>query len=546
MSDTVQLFKDMGPAKLTMIAAVAVTIVAAFIILSLRLSNPAVVPLFSGLNPDDSSKIAAKLENMGVFYELRAGGAQIMVPRDKVLSVRMGMAENGLPSGGANIGYEIFDKSEGIGASSFVNNVNMLRALEGELARTITAFNQVETARVHLVMPKEDLFSKKKSEPSASVVLKMRGNQPLEPPQIAAISHLVATAVPGLSVKKITIVDTQGRPFKKGATDGDDSGMAASTNEEYRVQVERRMKNVIEDLLSRSVGVGRVEAQVSAEIDFDREVTDSEIFDPDGQVARSIQTVEERENASDGAGGGNVSAANNLPSGQATTNGNSSASNTERVDEITNFEVSKTVKKHIKESGTVKRMSVAVLVDGTYAIDPATEEPAYTARTPEELKQLENLVKSAVGFNEARGDTVSVINMQFSNEIQGAEKQDTFSWLKRDLGNIIQTLVIGIVLTLVILLIVKPMVGKAFEITKSETDEAELQAALAGQDLEELAQITGQEEEAKQKEALIDLDRLEKRMNKASVTAVNDIVERHPDEVVTIMRHWMEEEGAGG
>jgi flagellar M-ring protein FliF len=540
MSEAAKLFKDIGPVKLGAMALVAIIIFAAIIFLSSSLSKPSVVALYSGLDSGDSAKIAAKLETMGIYYELRSGGAQIMVPRDKVLSVRLGMAEDGLPSGRANIGYEIFDKSDTMGTSSFVNNVNLIRALEGELGRTISAFEHIDSARVHLVMPKQDLFSKTKAEPTASVILKMRGNQPLEPSQIVAISHLVATAVPDLSTKRITIVDTQGRPFKKGGSEGDDSGIIASTNEEFRVQYEVRIKNTIEDLLSRSVGVGQVEAQVSADVDFDREIIDSEKFDPDGRVARSIQTTEEKGSANEGMPGGNVSAENNVPGGEAEKSAAASASKTERVDEITNYEVSKTVTKQVKETGTIKRLSIAVLVDGTYTVDEATEVRTYVPRADEELKKIETLVKSAVGFDEKRGDVIQVLSMQFSNEVQGVVKEKKFAWLTRDLGSIIQTLVIGIVITLVMLLIVRPMVGRAFEITKNENDEAELQAALAGQDLDELAEITGQEEQAKKKESLIDIDRFEERMNASSIGAINDIVDRHAEEAVTIIRGWME------
>jgi flagellar M-ring protein FliF len=181
------------------------------------------------------------------------------------------------------------------------------------------------------------------------------------------------------------------------------------------------------------------------------------------------------------------------------------------------------------------------MVDGVYKIAEGSDEPTYSPRPEEEIKQIEALVKSAVGFDEKRGDTIQIVNMKFSTEVQGAVKEKQFDWIKQDLGNIIQTLVIGIVITLVILLIVKPMVGRAFEITKSENDESELQAALAGQDLEELAQITGHEEEAKKKESLIDMDKFEARMNTSSLEAINGIVEKHPEEVVTIIRGWMED-----
>lgn len=534
-----QLLKDVGPLKLIAIAVVSVVILVSIIFLSNQLSKPAVVPLFSGLDTQDSSKIAAKLEMMGVYYEMRSGGSQIVVQRDKVLTARMGLAEDGLPTGRANVGYELFDKDDKIGASSFVNDVNLVRALEGELGRTISSFAQVESARVHIVMPRKNLFSKNKDEATASVVVKMRGGQELSQSQITGISHLVATAVPELTVNRITIVDTQGRPLKKGASAMDDPGAMAEESEAYRVQYEKRMKNIIEDILSRSVGAGKVEAQVSAEIDFDKIVINSETYDPNGQVARSVQTTEERANSSEGSGG-NVTAGNNIPGGAATETNGAAASNNETVNEVTNYEISKTTQKQVKEVGNIKKLSIAVLVDGKYEYDQGTETYNYAPRADDELKKIEALVKSAVGYDEKRGDTVQVVNMQFSNEIVSEVKEEKFAWLTHDFTNIIQTLVIGVVITLVILLIVKPMVSRAFEITKNESEEMELQAALAGGDLEELAELTGVEEMRPKRENLIDIEKLEERMNTSSVATINDIIARHPEEAVTIIRNWIE------
>lgn len=543
MSETLQLFKDIGPAKLVVMTLVSLLLFASIVMLSLKLSNPAVVPLFSNLDAEDSAKIASRLEAAGIYYEIRSGGAQIMVPQNKVLSVRMEMARDGLPTAGATVGYEIFDKTDNMGVSSFVLNVNLLRALEGELGRTISAFQHVQTARVHLVIPKQDLFAKSRQEPTASVVLQMRGNKKLSQSEISGISHLVATAVPGLEVNRITIVDTQGRPFKKGGNAEDDPGIMATTTEEFRVHYEKRMKNVIEQLLSRSVGIGRVEAQVSAEIDFDRIVTDSEIFDPNGQVARSIQSTEESGASSEGIAG-DVSAANNLPGGEADVGANGAATSTSRVDEVTNFEVSKTIKKHVQETGNVKRLSIAVLVDGLYEMNEETEELDYTPRSEDELAQLESLVKSAVGFQEERGDTLEIVNMRFSTDIPGVVEEKPFAWITRDFGSIVQTLVIGLVLTLVILLVVKPMVGRAFEVTKSENEEMALEEALVGKELEELSEITGEDEGGvkKKKDSVIDINSFEERMKSSSVSAVNDIVDRHPSEAVLVMRGWLENE----
>jgi len=539
---TGQLFKDIGPTKLSMIVGLGLVLVAGFIFLAMKLSTPALTPLFGNLDTSDSAKISAQLESAGIYYEVRAGGSQILVPNDKVLSTRMMLAKEGLPSNNATVGYEIFDKSETMGVSSFVQNVNFMRALEGELARTISSFSSVETARVHLVIPKNNYFSRSKEQPSASIVLTLRGGKSLSDQEVSAISHLVATAVPDLNVNMITIVDTQGRPFKKGAEDENDPGVMASNSAQYRVSFERHIKSVIEDMLSRTVGNGRVEAQVSAEMNFDREVTDSETFDPDGQVARSVQNSEDKGTSTEGGPGGNVSVSGNLPGTEAVAGANKSASNNDKTNEITNFEISKTQKKHIQETGTLKKLSIAVLVDGNYATDDKTGEVKYTPRSDTDLKAIEGLVKSAVGFNDTRGDKIDVINMRFSSEEAHFDKPKPFEWITKDLGNIIQTLVIGIIITLVILLIIKPMVGKAFEITKAESSEADLQKALAGGELEELEELTGEVEGLRKKnEPLVNIESLEQRMNTSSLNAINDIVDRHPQEAVTILRSWMTE-----
>lgn len=541
MGATAQILKEMGPSKLMMMAVVSLALLATIFLISGKVGAPTVVPLYSGLDSGDSAKIAAELEGMGIYYEMRNGGAQLMVPANKVLTARMTLAKNGLPSSSASAGYELFDKSDTMGASSFVNDVNLVRALEGELGRTISSFSQIERARVHLALPHKDLFSRQREEPSASVILQMKGSQPLAGSEITAISHLVATAVPGLNVNRITIVDTNGRPFKKGASDENDPGVMASNSEEFKVSYEKRIKNVIEDLLGRSVGFGKVEAQISAEMDFNKIVTSSETYDPDGKVVRSVQTSEETQTASEGGAGGEVSAGTNLPGGAAGGAGNAgSANNSANVNEVTNYEISKTTTQQIRPSGTVKKLSIAVLVDGTYALNEETGQYDYQPRTEDELSQYTALVKSAVGFDEKRGDTIEVVNMKFITEVIGPKKDKKFAWLTDDITNIIQTVVIGVVITLIILLVVKPIVRRSFELTKSGADEVELQSALSSRELDELAEITGHEEALKKKEPLIDMQKFEEKMNSSSLGAINDIVERHPTEAITILRGWLE------
>lgn len=535
MNSLGQLIRDLGPARLSILAGVGVALLIAFFVLSMRVSAINYAPLYTNLEARDSSHIISELESRGVPYRLDNNGSQVSVPSDKVLNLRMMLAQNGLPSSGSIAGYEVFDEPDSLGTSNFVHNVNLLRALEGELGRTISAFDSVERARVHLVIPKRELFSREKSEPTASVVLQLRKQLGLNANEVKAIGHLVATAVPGLKLSNITIVDTKGRPFMLGAEDGDSPAIMASNAEEYRVAVEKRLKSKIEELLERSVGIDRVKAKVSADIDFDRVVTNSETYDPDGQVVRSVQTVEEKEAASE-KDKNNVSVANNLPTAEAGGAGNTSNSNTEKVDETINYEISKKVENHIRESGTIKRLSIAVLIDGKYEESDKTGDIEYVPRSKKELDTLKALVMSAVGFDAKRGDKVEVVNMQFTREVGGEIKETPLDWLKSELHNILQTFVVAVVVILVILLVIKPMVGRAFELTKVEEEEAEFEAALKKA---EAASPEEEEDIVGDTGSVLDLEKIENRAKLSSIKNINDIVDKYPEETLSVLRSWL-------
>ena len=265
---------------------------------ALHMSSGGMSPLYTGLSLEDSSKIVAELEKSSTPYELVGNGSEVLVPSDRVLRLRMSMAEQGLPSGGSIVGYEIFDRSETFGSSNFVMNINMMRALEGELARTISSLSDIDSARVHLVMPKRELFTREKEKPSASVTIKMRGGKSLEASEVMAITHLVASAVPELEASKVTIVDNHGRLLARG--DGGESlDATASSSAEYRLNYENHMRQQLEDLVEKVIGAGKVRVQIAADINFDRIVTNSEKYDPDGQVARSTQSNSETDASAD-------------------------------------------------------------------------------------------------------------------------------------------------------------------------------------------------------------------------------------------------------
>lgn len=558
MNPIAELIRQLGPVRLAALAATGIAVLGFFIFLSSRLSTGGMALLYGDLDPQDSGQIIQTLQSKNIPYDIKAGGKQIFVPGDQVLQLRVSLAESGLPGGGS-VGYEIFDNNQGIGTTNFVQNVNLVRALEGELARTIGAMRNVRGARVHLVMPRRELFSREKQEASASVVLQVQGSSRLNNEQVQAIQHLIAAAVPSMDPQKISVLDDRGQLLARG--NGDSSSAAAGNADEMRVGFENRMRQAIIELLERTVGLNRVRAEITAEIDYDRVVENAEIFDPDSQVARSTQTVQENENSSENDDQDTVTVQNNLPETEATAagTGTSAASQVSRTEETVNFEITKTIRNRIKESGQIKRLSVAVLVDGKY-IENDDGDKVWQPRAADELAQLETLVKSAVGFNEQRGDSVEIVNMQFV-KLEPLEFDDGSLFLgisKEEFMQLAEILVLAVVGLLVILLVVRPVLTRLFE--SMPTALAGGQAgALGDQEGVALAQLTGPEATADMAELLeedeeevedeslldqmIDINQVEGRVRASSLKQIGEIVDKHPEEAIAIVRNWMYQEG---
>ncbi|HLB79476.1 MAG TPA: flagellar basal-body MS-ring/collar protein FliF [Dongiaceae bacterium] len=553
MNALLQTLRNLGPARLVTLGGVAAALIVFLLYVTSRLAGPDMALLYADLEAVDSSKIVQRLEASGTPYELRGDGSRIMVPRDQALRLRMAMAAEGLPSGGS-VGYEIFDRTEAFGTTSFVQQVNHLRALEGELARTIGSIAQVRSARVHLVIPERELFSRDRPEPSASIILVVAGPGSIEKAQVLAIQHLVASAVPGLKPSSISIVDNQGTLLARGAEGGDQPTGAGA--EELRLAYESRMTRAIEDLLQRSLGYGKARAEVSVEMDFDRVTTNSETFDPDGQVIRSTQTVEEQADSTDGAAGDAVTVGTNLPDPNlAAPGGAQSATRSARTEETVNYEVSKTVETHVREAGSVRRVSVAVLVDGTYeaAADGTT---TYQPRSAEDLAQIDKLIRSAIGYNAERGDTLEVVNMRFAEfaEAEADEGGLLLGFGQSDLMRVAEILVLGVVAALVLLLVVRPLLGRLLDAVPAAragqrqpllTDQSGSAPALAGPPPvpgAAAAALAQAESVASEIDQMIDINQVEGRVRASSLKKIGEIVERHPEEAVNIMRSWMFQE----
>lgn len=458
MQGIIDLVQKLGPRRLVAMGAVTLSLIGFFAYVLLRVSSVPMATLFADLSPAESAAITRELDARGIKSELRNDGATILVARDALARARMDLAAKGLPAGGS-IGYEIFDKGDAFSATGFVQNLNQLRALEGELSRSIRSIDRVQNARVHLSIPERKLFQKDKPEARASVVLKVRGE--LDPAQVRAIRHLVATAVDGLKPGRVSLIDETGTLLADGA--GDDTDQAALAADR-QASHERRLKSQVEDIVASVVGRGRARVQVAAEMDFNRVQQTAETFDPESRVVRSTQTRTEANSSTEGKDG-QVGVGGELPGGQKSdASGNGAREQGQKNEEVVNYEISRTTRTETIESGRLKRLSVAVLVDGTYA-KATNGDMSYAPRSAEDLQRIATLVRMGIGFDKARGDQVEVINLRFADAppmpetivVPGfAERFLTFG--RDDILRFAEVGVFALITLIVLIFVVRPLV----------------------------------------------------------------------------------------
>ena len=393
-------------------------------------STPDYQVLFSNLSQEDAGEMVAKLKEKKIPFELSPGGTSILVPKEKVYDVRLTLTAEGLPKGGG-VGFEVFDRTS-LGTTDFVQKLNYQRAMQGELARTIKQIKEVEQARVHIVTPKESLFVEEQKKSTASVFLKTRAGLSLSASQVEGIVHLVASAIEGLDPSHITVVDTSGRILSK-RNDSSLIGQMTTNQLDYQRNLEEGYKRKVQGMLEEVLGLNKAIARVSADIDFQQVDITEERFDPSG-VVRSEQKNSERSSGNSGVRAPETKSENPTEQPAARSRARAAAepaakapapapapfqtNQAERQNEIRNFEISK-ISKHIKNPvGSVKKLSVAVIVDGSYKEVADAKGGAKTrqfiARPPEEMEKLENIVKTATGYDESRGDQIEVVSMPFS------------------------------------------------------------------------------------------------------------------------------------
>jgi flagellar M-ring protein FliF len=532
----VDFLKGLGASRLLAMVAVTAALIGFFGFVIMRVATPQMTTLFTDLSVEDSSGIIKDLERQGIAYELRNEGTIIMVPKDKVTRLRMKLAEGGLPKGGG-VGYEIFDKSDALGTTSFVQNINHLRALEGELARTIRAIDRIQAARVHLVLPERPLFSRETPEPSASIVVRVRGT--LEPQQIRAIRHVVASAVSGLKPQRVSIVDEAGQLLADGA--GTDVDQAVG--DERRAGFEKRLRKQVEDIVSSVVGTDRARVQLSADFDYNKITQTSDRFDPEGRVLRSSQTREE--SSATAENNGQVTVNNELP-GNAQNNGAPTARDqSKKSEETNNYEISHTTKTEVTEAGRVNRISVAVLVDGSYSKNEKGEL-VYKERSKEELDRIATLVRSAIGFDQKRGDQVEVVNLRFAEAPSVtpiAEPTGLLGMLQFTKDDVMYVIELGVMMLLglvVLFMVIRPLVKR---IIASEEIKQLRGSGLPALTDETIGATPGQALTAgpNATASLIDVAQVQGQVHAQSVHRVGELADRNPNETAAIVRQWLAE-----
>ncbi|NJD68870.1 MAG: flagellar M-ring protein FliF [Candidatus Methylomirabilota bacterium] len=415
-----QVWDGLGLAGRATIILVGGGAIAALLWITLSTHRPDMTTLFSQLNPADAGAIVDELKGSKVAYRVVDGGTRILVPSNVVHETRLHLATRGLPQGGG-VGFEIFDRTT-LGTTDFVQRLNYQRALQGELARTIGQLKEVTTARVHLALPQPSVFTEQEKPATASVVLNLRPGARLTPEQVRGIVHLVSSSVEGLNADRVTVIDTSGKLIARPAEGGLNSGSTGQfeAQEAVEVELERRVRTMLEEIL----GPNKATVRVSAQMDFTSVERTEERFDPRG-VIKSEQRTTETQQSSTTTPTAAAGVASNVPDQAAQSPSGQSTAKSTKEAETVQYDVSKVFERKVFSPGELKRVSVAVMVDGTYKTVPdgkGGERKEYVPRKTEELEKIKVAVKNAVGFQSARGDEVEVVEFPFDTSAMEKER----------------------------------------------------------------------------------------------------------------------------
>ncbi len=553
-----EILQRFGTGRVMTMAGIGLGLMAFFGYIMVRANQTEMALLYNQLEAAEGGRILEKLKSMGIPFEVKGDGTQIYAPIDDISRLRMELAQSGMPSGGG-VGYEIFDKQDILGTTNALLGINQIRALEGELGKSIQTIQGIQTARVHLVIPKRELFSENKQEPSASVMIRMKGSAALSATQVQSVRYLVASAVPSLILDQVSIVDDRGNLLARG-NDSAESKDSLTMQQAAQREYEQRISKSIEALLDRTLGLNKTRAEVSVDMDFDQVSSTSVQFDPEGQVIKSqIINEEGGDSHESSTSSDSVSIQNSLPVGPDAQGaaGNLNKNQTSNIEENINYEISNTTKTYVKELGAIKRLSIAVMVDGNYKKkEDGTQE--YQPRTDEELKKLKELVMTATGYKEDRGDVVSLINLKFSElsqDVPPEDKEKPFFGL--NLNKIAELGITALVVLIGLFTVIKPLIVSLMKAISPRASTEEMLASLISNDPSRRAAGQGDQSSqihksgqsnaetlaaslaSRQEQSHINIDQIEGMVKHSPIKKIAELVDRHPEEAVSIIRAWM-------
>jgi flagellar M-ring protein FliF len=536
--------RKLGMVRVAMLVGVTLGIIGAFVWMELQgPTRGRMSVLASDLDPQSAQQIATELTGRKIPYRLEAG--QIFVPDGDLSTARTLLSTTGL-STEAVTGYEIFDRGNDLAVTDFDQQVKLTRALEGELARTIVSVHGITHARVHLVLPRREPFAHDRQRAQASVMLSVAGRQTLSPEAVQSVVNLVAAGVPGLRPQDVTVVDSNLHLLVQ-AGDGNDPRAQSAMEEDIRQKTQARLAQAVELMLERSLGPGHVHAEATITMNFDKVNETQEKYDPDGSVVRSTQNVTSNSKTTDKTGP--VSLQNNLPNADA---GSTAAGNQEgRQEETTNYEIGKTVRAIVHDQPQIERVSLAVMVDGTDVVG-ADGKHTWKARDQAELDQIDKLVKSAVGFDEKRGDRLDVVSMPFVDAMESVDSAPLTRSAKMngDLVTFVQMVAFGVVGIGIIVLTARSI----FTALNKQSATLSLAGppgatigdlspqAIGQQPPETLAieqRTTVNGSPTAEEDDSVTMNNIRGQIRASSIRKVTSLVDQHPDTTLGIIRGWI-------
>jgi len=527
--------QQLGHKRLAALAAIGLFVFAAIGLSAYYLSRPEMTVLYSGLQREDVNRIGAALQESGVAFDVNAEGTQVMVRPAQAPQARMLLAEKGLPRSTSG-GYELFDKLGSLGLTSFMQEVTRVRAMEGELSRTIQLMRGVKAASVHLVLADKGSFRRDQQPASASVVVRTEGTGATGIAQ--AIRHLVASAVPGLSTEKVTVLNTDGTVL---ATGGDASQMASTKLAGLQQTVNREIQDNISKALTPYLGLDNFEISVATDLNTDRKETSETVFNPDSKVERSVRVVRENDNSQNSQTQEPTTVEQNVPERQVRSDGGQrSSEEKQRREELTNYEISSKKTQTVSDGYSIAKMSVAVLLNRPRLVESLGPSPSQEL-IDKRIEEIKQIVGSAAGTNDNRGDNIKILAVDFlqgSRSLEPSPPLGIAEALMRQSGTVINAVTILALAALIIWFGLRPAINA---IVRHPTEPAAV-ATLASEAVPEAASMQAQIAAAAAAAPSLNLiEDLTEGSSRSPIKKLEQLVEFDEVQAAAILRQWIHE-----